>query len=201
MREPVITRTNGSAAAHAARDAQAHAAGRGVCKDPAGGSASRVTPCGDPGSLTATCFARCRRAARRALRRLGRLVLAAAALVVVLLAAQALGCRTETSADSLGLRLRFFRRRAFGLRLRIVFAAHELDLRDLGAVALAEADPEQPRVAAGPRREARRQRVEQLGDDLAILQVPHDQTARGQDVAVLLAAGEAALGDRDQPLD
>ena len=74
-------------------------------------------------------------------------------------------------------------------------------MRDLGAVALAESNPQQACVAAGTVREARRQRVEQLGHHLAVLQILHDQAARRQHVAVLLAARDAALGDRDQPLD
>ena len=50
-----------------------------------------------------------------------------------------------------------------GLRLRVELAADQLDLRHLGRVAPAEADPEDAGVAAGPRREARRDSVEQLG--------------------------------------
>ena len=50
----------------------------------------------------------------------------------------------------------------FGLGVRIELAADQLDLRQLGAVALAVADAHQARVAAGTRREARRDRVEQL---------------------------------------
>ena len=89
----------------------------------------------------------------------------------------------------------------FGLRARVELAADQLDLRDLGGVAPAEAEPQQARVAARPRREARRERVEQLGDDLAILHVLHDQAARVQRLAVGGAGREAALGDGDQPLD
>ena len=89
----------------------------------------------------------------------------------------------------------------FGLGLRIELAADELHLRDFGAVAAAMAEPQQARVAAGPRREARRDRVEQLGHDLAVLQVLHDQPPRVQRLAVRVAAGHAALGDRDEPLD
>ena len=84
-----------------------------------------------------------------------------------------------------------------GLRVRIELAADELDLRDLGAVAPAVADAQQARVAARPRREPRRDRVEQLADDLAVLQVLHDQPARVQRSCAFAVAGrEAALGDR-----
>src|SRR6185312_15920396 len=67
-----------------------------------------------------------------------------------------------------------------GLGVRIELAADQLDLRDFGAVAAAEAQTEDPRVAARPRLEPRRQRVEQLGDDGAILDLAEDETARVQ---------------------
>ena len=80
--------------------------------------------------------------------------LLARAAVVVLLAAQALGRRAQPPADALGLRLGGLglRASAFGLRARVELAADQLDLRDLGAVAPAEAEAQQARVAARPRR-------------------------------------------------
>ena len=73
--------------------------------------------------------------------------------VVVLLAAEPLGRRTQTSADALGLaasRLRPSRPR-LPPSPWVELAADELDLRDLGRVAPAEAEAQQARVAAGPR--------------------------------------------------
>ena len=65
-----------------------------------------------------------------------------------------------------------------GLGVRIVLAADELDLRDLGAVAAAVAEAQDPRVAAGPRREARRERLEQLADDVACRARPRATSRR-----------------------
>ena len=86
------------------------------------------------------------------------------------LAAQALRRRAQAAADALRLRpapcLGLL-----GLGVRVVLAADQLDLRDLGAVAAAVAEPQDARVAARPLREARRDRVEQLADDVAVLDV------------------------------
>ena len=97
-----------------------------------------------------------------------------------LLAAQALGRGAQAAADA--LRLRLFGRLGglLGLGVRVVLAADQLDLRDLGAVAAAVAEPQDARVAARPRLEARRDRVEQLADDVAILDVAQHQPARVQ---------------------
>ena len=67
----------------------------------------------------------------------------------------------------------------FGL-LRIELAADQLDLRDLRGVAAAMAELEDAGVAAGPLHEARRQLVEQLGDDGLVEEVAHHQAARRQ---------------------
>ena len=85
----------------------------------------------------------------------------------------------------------------FGIEL----AADQLDLRDFRAVAPAEAEPQQPRVAARPRLEPRRKRVEQLGDDLLVVHVAHARGGARVSAGRSLACGEAALGDRDQALD
>ena len=71
-----------------------------------------------------------------------------------------------------------------GLGVRVVLAADQLDLRDLGAVAAAVAEAQDARVAARPRREARRDRVEQLADDVAVRDVAQHQAARVQRLAV-----------------
>ena len=80
---------------------------------------------------------------------------------------------------------------ALGVRLslgaRIELAAHQFDLRDFRSVALAEPQPQQARVAAGPAGEPRRERVEQLGHHFLILQVVHDQPPRVQRFAVRAA--------------
>ena len=65
----------------------------------------------------------------------------------------------------------------FRLRARIELAADEIDLRQVGRVALAEPNPQQARVATWTFDEPGRQRLEQLRDDLAILQVVHHQAA------------------------
>ena len=88
-----------------------------------------------------------------------------------------------------------------GFRVRVVLAADQLDLRDLGAVAAAVAEAQDAGVAARPRLEARRDGVEQLAHDLAILDVAQHQPARVQRLAVLGAARHATLGDGDDPLD
>jgi hypothetical protein len=131
------------------------------------------------------------------------------AIIVVLPAAQPLGGRAQTPADRLCFRLRLGLRLAFGFRARIELAADELDLCDFGGVAAAEADAQQARVAARALGEPRRNHVEQLRHDLAVLQILHDQTPRVQDLHFRrrgralagMAVGEAALGDRDQALD
>ena len=99
----------------------------------------------------------------------------------------------------------FCLRRGFGLPalgVGVVLAADELDLRDLGAVAAAVAEragcgcsrPAAPRSAARSCRTA-------CVDDVAVLDVAQDQPARVQRPAVAVAGGDAALGDRDDPLD
>src|SRR5262249_30573721 len=57
------------------------------------------------------------------------------------------------------------------------------------------------RVAAGPRLEPRRDRVEQLRDDVAVLDVAEHEPARVQRTPVAVTLREAPLGDRDDPLD
>jgi hypothetical protein len=97
-----------------------------------------------------------------------------------LFAAQPLGRRLQPAADALGLlRLLAFGlvRIDFGLRARIELAADELDLRDFGRVALAEPNPQQTRVTTRTLGEPGRERLEQLGHDLPILQVVHHQAA------------------------
>ena len=111
-----------------------------------------------------------------------------------LLPAQALGRGAQPAADALRLRL-LGGFRLLGLGVRVVLAADELDLRDFGAVAAAVADAQDPRIAARTRFEPRRDRVEQLADDVAVLDVAQHQAPRVQRLAVRLAAGEAALGD------
>ena len=69
------------------------------------------------------------------------------------------------------------------------------------AVAAAEAEAQDARVAARPRLEARRDRVEQLGDDVAVLDVAQDEAPRVQRPGVGVSRGDAALGDGDDPLD
>src|SRR5581483_8707435 len=136
--------------------------------------------------LTAPCLTRRRCPASCALCRLRRLAFARLGLAFTLRAAPQTfrGC-AQTAADALLLRLgAFLLRVAFGLRARIEFAADQFNLRDLGAIALAEAEAQQARVTAGPRRKARRDRVEQLRHDLAVLQILHDHAARVQHVAV-----------------
>src|SRR5579872_1239544 len=116
---------------------------------------------------------RCRLAAAA----LGRLRLDLQRLVVFFRAAsEPLRRGPQTSTDTFGLRL-LLCRIGFLVRLglRVVLAADELDLSDFGAVAPAVAEPEQTGIAARPIREARRQGVEQLADDIAVLQVLHDE--------------------------
>src|SRR5207244_373319 len=95
-----------------------------------------------------------------------------------LAAAQAFRRGAQTAADArFGLRLLAFALRfGFRLRARVEFAADQLDLRHLGAVALPVAETQETRVAALPCREARRDRVEELRHDVAVLQVVHDET-------------------------
>ena len=119
--------------------------------------------------------------------------------VVVFLAADALCGGLEAVADAL-LRLGGFGVLLLGLGVGVVLAAHELDLRDLGTVAAAVAEPQDTRVAAGPLRESRRERVEQLGDDGDVLHVARDETAGVQRLRGL-AGGDASLGEGDQTLD
>src|ERR1051325_9014250 len=108
-----------------------------------------------------------------------------AAVVLLAAAAHALGRGAQPPADALGLRLLAFGLRvAFGFRARVELAADELDLRDLRAVALAEADAKQTGIAARPIREAGRERVEQLRHDVAILQIHHHDAARAEQAAV-----------------
>jgi len=73
-------------------------------------------------------------------------------------------------------------------------------LRRLGAVAATEADAQDARVAARPIREPRRQLREQLADDLGVRNLGQDETPRVQRLGLGVACGDAALGDRDQPL-
>src|SRR6185295_10691439 len=128
-----------------------------------------------------------------------RVSLAALLAVLVFLAADALGSGLQTITDAL-LRLGGFGVRLLGLGVRVVFAAHELDLGDLGAVAATIAEPQDARVAAWPFRKPRRQLVEQFGDDREVLHVPRHETTRVQSLRGL-AGGDASLGKRDQTLD
>src|SRR4051794_886360 len=106
-------------------------------------------------TLAAAHLAWRRRLAAGALGRLGRRLRA----LVLSLAAQALRRSLETAAHALALRRRLgLPGVGFGLRPRIELAADQLHLRHFGRIALAIADPEQARVAARPRLEARRQR-------------------------------------------
>ena len=79
---------------------------------------------------------------------------------------------------------------------------------DFCTIAFAEPDAQEARVAARPRREPRRDGVEQLRDDLAVLHVLHDQASGSEDADFARRAstlggaiGEAALGHCDDPLD
>src|SRR2546426_4150075 len=129
----------------------------------------------------------------------------------LLRASAPLGRRAEPAADALGFRLGRWLGAGFGLRARVEFAARELHLRDLGAVAAAIPEAQQPRVAARPLGKPRREGVEQLGHDGAVLQILHDAAARVEKVAVgggsafpggvRPLGGDAALGNRNQPLD
>jgi hypothetical protein len=117
-----------------------------------------------------------------------------------ILAAQPLSRRAETATHA----ARLLRRWRFGpliFGVGVVLAAHEFDLRDLGAIAAAITQPENPRVSAGPRLEAGRDRVKQLAHDLAILDIAEDESSRVQRPPVRLACGQAALGDGDNSLD
>src|SRR5262249_23331366 len=110
--------------------------------------------------------------------------------------------RRGAQAAAHALRLLLLRRGGLlGFRVRVDLAADELDLRDLRAVAAAVAEAQDPRVAARPRLEARRDRVEQLRHDLAVGDVLQHEPPRVQRPAVGVPSGEAALGDRDDPLD
>src|SRR5262249_35432675 len=154
--------------------------------------------------LASSGFPRRRRPLRSAFRRLRRFALGFGRSHALTLrpAPETLGRGAQTAADAGLLRFgAFLLRVRFGFGAGVELAADELDLRDLGAVALAIADAQQPGVAARTRREARRDRVEQLGHDLAVLQILHDEATRVQRVAVRVAAGDAALGDRDQTFD
>src|SRR5204863_5937239 len=116
-------------------------------------------------------------------------------------APQPLSRRAQAAAHASALRLLAFGPGLrLGFRARIEFAADQLHLCNLGAVALAIAEAQQAGVAARPLREPRRDGIEQLPDHLAILQVLHHHAARGQRVTIA-ARREAALGDGDQALD
>src|SRR5439155_27264695 len=94
-----------------------------------------------------------------------------------LAAAQPLRRGAQPAPDTLGLRLFGLALRVgLGLRARIELAADELDLRDLGAVALAVSDAQEARLAARPIGKPRREAVEQLRHDVAVLQILHDET-------------------------
>jgi hypothetical protein len=49
--------------------------------------------------------------------------------------------------------------------------------------------------------ESRRDRVEQLDDDLAVQDVTRDETTRVKQTTIRVAARDAALGDGDEPFD
>src|SRR5207237_1309 len=118
------------------------------------------------------------------------------------LAAEAFRRRAQSAADALALRLLTPGRcRLFGFGVGIELAAHQLDLCDFRAVAAAVAEPQDPRVTPRPRLEARGDRVEQLRDDVAVLDVAEHEPACVQGSAIAVACGQSALGDRDDPLD
>src|SRR5690606_23271205 len=118
-------------------------------------------------------LARARRAGLR-LRRLRRL------LALVLPAADALGGGLQPLAHPLARRrLRGRLGRRVGVRRRVVLAADELHLRDLGAVAAPEADAQQPRIAARPLGEPRRDLREELADHAAVLDVLQHEATGG----------------------
>src|SRR5688500_8510837 len=122
----------------------------------------------------AAAFARCELKLRAAgLARRGRLAGRALGLslglpllrALILGAAHPLRRGFQAIADALGLRLgRFLLRRGLFRRPRVVLAADQLDLRDLGRIAAPEANPQDPGITAGPLRKPGRERVEQLAD-------------------------------------
>src|SRR5438552_8396121 len=81
----------------------------------------------------------------------------------LLRAAKSLGRRAEPAANALRLRLGLFLRPFFDFSARVELATHELHLRDLGAVAAAIPEAQQPGVAARPLGKPRREGVEQFG--------------------------------------
>ena len=87
------------------------------------------------------------------------------------------------------------------LAARVVLAADQLDVRDLGGIPAAETDPKNPRVAAGPLREPRRERFEQLADHFLVRQLGQHHPARVQGLAVGLRRRDPAPRDGDQPFD
>src|SRR5262249_44033917 len=125
---------------------------------------------------------------------LGRRLLAALLCRFGLLAAQPLGRGAQPAADALRLGL-LGRLGLLALGVGVDLAADQLDLGDFGAVPAAVADSQDARVAARPRLEPRRDRVEQLADHIAVRDVAQDEAPRVQRLAVGLAAGQAAFGD------
>ena len=154
-------------------------------------------------SLAAARFAWRRRLARDALGRLRRLGLrlVAASSFLPPPRSRSAAARSGRRRPSASAPLRPVRRRlrpaARGLNSLPTSSTCATSAR----VAPAEAQTQQAGVAARTRLEARRERVEQLGDDLAILHVLHHQAARVEGLAVGVAGRDPALGDGDQPLD
>src|SRR5689334_6629312 len=137
--------------------------------------------------LRSASLARGRRLSRGTLGLAARLPLRGAA---VLAAAQVARRLAQALAETLAP-LRRFALFPFG-RFRLFrrpLAANQLDLRRLGAIAAAEADAQDARVAARPIREPRRQLREQLADDLGIRNLGKDETPRVERPGVGVARG------------
>src|SRR5262249_30380010 len=111
------------------------------------------------------------------------------------------GRRAQAAANALRLRLLLGRGLPLGLGIGVELAADELDLGDLGAVTAPVAQAQDAGVTARPRLEPRCNRVEQLADDVAVLDVAEDEPARVKRGAVTVSLREPALGNRDDPLD
>src|SRR5688500_12355963 len=138
----------------------------------------RIADCGGRiADLRSALLARRRRFACRASRLPPGLRLLAA--LVLFAAANPLRGLLEAIADALGL-LRGVLLLGFGfLRgLRVVLASNELHLRDLGGVATAEPDAQDPRVASWPLGKPRRHLVEQLRHDSLVDDLRRDETPR-----------------------
>ena len=74
-------------------------------------------------------------------------------------------------------------------------------MRDFSGVAAAIANPKDARVAAWTIREPRRQRLEQLANDVGVGDLGEHHAAGVQGLPARVAGSDAAPGDRDQPFD